>query len=434
MADAAPSAASSRRGVAVVVGVVFLDLLGFGIIVPILPFYVRSFGLSDVFIGLLAASYSLAQFLAAPTLGRVSDQYGRRPVLMLSVGGAVVAWTVFGLAGEVASAAGTTAGVVTLFAARIVAGAAGGNIAAAQAYVADVTPVADRASALGLVGAAFGLGFVFGPAIGGLAASESAVRAAETVLPAFVPANEFSLPSFAAAALSLAAFVAAVVVLEEPDRTRAAADRVTLRAQFRNALADAALRPLVVSFFLTSFAFAGVQVMFVPFAADFFGYDATQAALFLTYIGVLGTLNQGVLVGRLVGRFGSERVVLAGVASLFAALVLLALSPVLGGAFGVPVGPPWVTGGLVVLLAFGALASFGNGAVSVGLSTLVSQGASEATQGSAFGVTQGAGSLGRTVGPPLAAAAYVVAYWSPFVAGALVLLPVAALLLARQAS
>ena len=434
MADAAPSAASSRRGVAVVVGVVFLDLLGFGIIVPILPFYVRSFGLSDVFIGLLAASYSLAQFLAAPTLGRVSDQYGRRPVLMLSVGGAVVAWTVFGLAGEVASAAGTTAGVVTLFAARIVAGAAGGNIAAAQAYVADVTPVADRASALGLVGAAFGLGFVFGPAIGGLAASESAVRAAETVLPAFVPANEFSLPSFAAAALSLAAFVAAVVVLEEPDRTRAAADRVTLLAQFRNALADAALRPLVVSFFLTSFAFAGVQVMFVPFAADFFGYDATQAALFLTYIGVLGTLNQGVLVGRLVGRFGSERVVLAGVASLFAALVLLALSPVLGGAFGVPVGPPWVTGGLVVLLAFGALASFGNGAVSVGLSTLVSQGASEATQGSAFGVTQGAGSLGRTVGPPLAAAAYVVAYWSPFVAGALVLLPVAALLLARQAS
>ena len=434
MADAAPSAASSRRGVAVVVGVVFLDLLGFGIIVPILPFYVRSFGLSDVFIGLLAASYSLAQFLAAPTLGRVSDQYGRRPVLMLSVGGAVVAWTVFGLAGEVASAAGTTAGVVTLFAARIVAGAAGGNIAAAQAYVADVTPVADRASALGLVGAAFGLGFVFGPAIGGLAASESAVRAAETVLPAFVPANEFSLPSFAAAALSLAAFVAAVVVLEEPDRTRAAADRVTLLAQFRNALADAALRPLVVSFFLTSFAFAGVQVMFVPFAADFFGYDATQAALFLTYIGVLGTLNQGVLVGRLVGRFGSERVVLAGVASLFAALVLLALSPVLGGAFGVPVGPPWVTGGLVVLLAFGALASFGNGAVSVGLSTLVSQGASEATQGSAFGVTQGAGSLGRTVGPPLAAAAYVVAYWSPFVAGALALLPVAALLLARQAS
>jgi MFS family permease len=431
VADAEPSAGSSRRGVAVVIGVVFLDLLGFGIIIPILPFYVRSFGLSDVFIGLLAASYSLTQFLAAPTLGRISDQYGRRPVIMISVGGAVVAWTVFGLAGEVAAVAGTTAGVVTLFAARIVAGAAGGNIAAAQAYVADVTPLADRASALGLVGAAFGLGFVFGPAIGGLAASDTVVSAADAALPAFVPANEFSLPSFAAAGLSLAAFVAAAVVLEEPERTRTTAARVTFVTQFRNALADAVLRPLVVSFFLTSFAFAGVQVMFVPFAADFFGYDATQAALFLTYIGVLGTVNQGVLIGRLARRFGATRVVFAGVASLFSALVLLAASPALGGAFGVPVGPPWVTGGLVVLLAFGALASFGNGAVTVGLSTLVSQGASEDTQGSAFGVTQGAGSLGRTVGPPLAAAAYVVAYWSPFVAGALVLIPVALVLSMR---
>jgi MFS family permease len=294
-----------------------------------------------------------------------------------------------------------------------------------------VTPLADRASALGLVGAAFGLGFVFGPAIGGLAASDTVVSAADAALPAFVPANEFSLPSFAAAGLSLAAFVAAAVVLEEPERTRTTAARVTFVTQFRNALADAVLRPLVVSFFLTSFAFAGVQVMFVPFAADFFGYDATQAALFLTYIGVLGTVNQGVLIGRLARRFGATRVVFAGVASLFSALVLLAASPALGGAFGVPVGPPWVTGGLVVLLAFGALASFGNGAVTVGLSTLVSQGASEDTQGSAFGVTQGAGSLGRTVGPPLAAAAYVVAYWSPFVAGALVLIPVALVLSMR---
>jgi MFS family permease len=433
VADAASSTASSRRGVAVVVGVVFLDLLGFGVIIPVLPFYVRSFGLSDVFIGLLAASYSLAQFLAAPTLGRISDQYGRRPVLMLSVGGAVVAWTVFGLAGEVADVAGTTAGVVTLFAARIVAGTAGGNIAAAQAYVADVTPLEDRASALGLVGAAFGLGFVFGPAIGGLAASDAAVTAADAVLPEFVPTNEFSLPSFAAAGLSLTALVAAAVVLEEPDRTRTTGgDRVTFVAQFRTALADATLRPLVVAFFLTSFAFAGVQVMFVPFAADFFGYDATQAALFLTYIGVLGTVNQGVLIGRLAKRYGPRKVVFAGVASLFAALVLLAVSPVLGAAFEVPVGPSWVTGGLLVLLAFGALASFGNGAVTVGLSTLVSQGASSATQGAAFGVTQGAGSLGRTVGPPLAAAAYVVAYWSPFLAGALVLIPVALVLSARR--
>ena len=431
-ADASPGLGGSRRAVAVVIGVVFLDLLGFGIIIPILPFYVRSFAISDVFIGLLAASYSLAQFVAAPYLGRISDERGRRPVLMLSVGAAGVAWLVFGFAAEVGDLAGTTAAVVTLFAARLLAGAAGGNIAAAQAYIADVTPRESRASALGLVGAAFGLGFVFGPAIGGLMASDGVVAFARDVLPGFIPATRFSLPSFTAAALSFAALAAAAVVLKEPDRKRGPARRVTFVTQFREALADAAIRPLVLSFFLTSFAFAGVQVMFIPFLADFFGYDATGAALFLTYIGVLGTINQGIVVGRLARRFGPRRVVLAGVGSLFSALVVLAVSPTLAGLVPPLGGPAWLTGGVVVLLGFATLASFGNGALTVGLATLVSERASADAQGSAFGVTQGAGSLGRTVGPPLAAAAYVAVAWSPFAAGALVLLPVVVLLWRAQ--
>mgnify|MGYP000187959589 FL=1 len=202
-------------------------------------------------------------------------------------------------------------------------------------------------------------------------------------------------------------------------------------SQFRTALSDTTLRPLVVAFFLTSLSFAGVTVMFVPFVADFFGYDATEAALFLAYIGVLAVVNQGFLIGRLAHSYGARRVVKAGIASLFVALLLLAVSP-LAGTSSLPVGPGWLTGGLVVLLGFGALASFGNGAITVGLATLVSEGASEETQGAAFGVTQGAGSLGRTVGPPLAAAAYVVIYWSPFVAGALLLIPVAVLLRSRM--
>lgn len=420
----------SRRRVAVVVGVVFLDLVGFGIIIPILPFYVRSFGVSDVFIGLLAASYSLAQFVAAPVLGRISDERGRRPVLMLSVGVAGVAWVVFGFAAQIGAAAGTVAGLVALFGARLLAGAAGGNIAAAQAYIADVTPKERRAGALGLIGAAFGLGFVLGPAIGGILASETAVSTSRAVLPGFVPVTQFSLPSFAAAALSFAALGAAAVVLKEPERKRASARRTGFVAQFRTALSDTTLRPLVVAFFLTSLSFAGVTVMFVPFVADFFGYDATEAAMFLAYIGVLAIVNQGFLIGRLAGSYGARQVVKAGVASLFAALLLLAVSP-LAGKTSLSVGPSWVTGGLVVLLAFGALASFGNGAITVGLATLVSEGTSEETQGAAFGVTQGAGSLGRTVGPPLAAAAYVVVYWSPFVAGALLLIPVAVLLRKR---
>ncbi|WP_313692934.1 MFS transporter [Halorarum halobium] len=431
VADAEPSPpAGSRRAVAVVVGVVFLDLLGFGVVIPVLPFYVRSFGVSDVFIGLLAASYSLAQFLAAPTLGRISDQYGRRPVIMASVATAAVAWTVFGLAAEVGTLAGTAAAVATLFVSRTLAGAAGGNIAAAQAYVADVTPEDRRAGALGLVGAAFALGFVFGPAIGGLAASDGVVAAADAALPAFVPTTRFSLPSFVAAGLSLVALVAAALVLKEPDRERRPAPRRSLLDSFRDALADATLRPLVVAFFLASVAFAGIQVMFIPFAADFYGYGATEAALFLTYIGVLGTVNQGVLVGKLERRYGAAPLAVAGGVSLATALALLPFTPAVGSLLPAPAGPAWLDGPLLALLADGALLSFGNGAFTVSLTTLVSRAASEETQGAAFGVTQGAGSLGRTVGPPVAAAAYVAAYWSPFVAGAVVLVP--ALFLLRR--
>lgn len=427
---AAETAASvgPRRRIAVVVGIVFLDLLGFGIVIPILPFYVRSFGVSDVFIGLLAASYSLAQFAAAPVLGRISDERGRRPVLMLSVGVGGIAWLIFGVAGVVNTTLGTALGLVILFGARLLAGAAGGNIAAAQAYIADVTSPEERTGALGLVGAAFGLGFVFGPAVGGLLASDIAVSIARAVLPGFVPVTPFSLPSFTAAGFSFLALGAAAVLLEEPDRIRGPARRVTFVAQFRGALADPTLRPLVIGFFLTSVAFAGMTVMFVPFLADFFGYDATAAALFLAYIGALGILNQGVLIGWLSREFGVRRVVRGGIGSLCFALLLLAASPLAGTTSLIPGGPDWVTGGLVALLGFGALASFGNGAITVGLAALVSGGTTESEQGAAFGVTQGAGSLGRTVGPPLAAAAYVVVYWSPFVAGAILLVPVALLL------
>ena len=421
----------SRRAVAVVIAVVFLDLLGFGVVIPILPFYVRSFGVSDVFIGLIAAAYSLAQFLAAPTLGRISDERGRRPVIAFSVAMAGGAWIVFGFATEIGDIAGPAAAVATLLLSRTLAGAAGGNISAAQAYVADVTPRERRAGALGLVGAAFSLGFVFGPALGGVAASDQVVSAADALLPEYVPTTRFTLPSFLAAGLSFLAAGAAVAVLREPERTRASgAGRRSLVEQFRSALADDTLRPLVASYFVTSVAFAGIQVMFIPFAADFYGYDATAAAVFLTYIGVLGTINQGALVGPLERRLGAVRLAVIGGTSLAAALAFLPFTPQIGAALPLAGDPgsglltgPILTGPTVALFAVGALLSFGNGSLNVSLSTLVSDRASDETQGAAFGVTQGAGSLGRTVGPPVAASAYVLAYWSPFVAGAVLLLP-----------
>jgi MFS family permease len=416
-----------RRAVATVVFVVFLDLVGFGVVIPILPYYVRSFGVGDVFIGLLAATYSLTQFLAAPTLGRASDRWGRRPVLTLSLAGGAVAWTIFGLGDPIGDAAGPAAGIAVLFLARALAGAMGGNIAAAQAYVADVTAPEDRAGALGLVGASFSLGFIFGPAIGGALASETAVRAASG-LP--IPATPFSLPAFGAATMSLVALAVALVALEEPPRHRAAGGRSTLVADFRGALGDPALRGLVLAFFLVSVAFAGVQVMFIPFVADApaYRFDASAAALLLTYVGVLGAVNQGVLVGRLAERFGSGRLAVAGATILFVALAALPFAPALGGAVPPLAGPPWLTRELVALLAVLGLLSFGNGLLNPSLAALVSANSGADRQGTAFGVTQGAGSLGRTVGPPAAAALYAAVYWSPFVAGAVVVLPVVALL------
>jgi MFS family permease len=430
----------TRKALAAVVIVVFLDLLGFGVVIPILPYYVRSFGVSDVFIGLLAASYSLMQFLFAPVLGRVSDERGRRPVLMLSLAGSVVAWTVFGLATEVQALFGVVAGVATLFLSRMVAGAMGGNIATAQAYIADVTPEDRRAGALGLVGASFSLGFIFGPAIGGLLATEAVVEAAEAVLPAFVPATQYSLPSYGAAALSFVSLCAAALFLREPPRNRPAGERPTLVGQLFAALRDPNLRGLVVAFFLASVAFSGVQVMFIPFAADLYGYGETQTALLLTYIGVLGVVNQGVVVGRLSRRYAQSRVAIAGAVLLVVALAGIPLAPVLGG-YLPPVGgangiPAFVTPALLVLLAVLALLSLGNGLLLVSLTTLVSTAATSETQGVAFGVSQSAGSLGRTVGPPTMALLYVLTYWSPFVSGAVLVVPILAILagLARQSA
>lgn len=430
-----PEAAAARptvverpgRAVKTVVFVVFLDLVGFGIVIPILPYYVRSFGVGDVFIGLLAATYSLTQFLAAPVLGRYSDARGRRPIIMLSLVGSAVAWTLFGLAGQVGETAGIVAGVVVLFLARALAGAMGGNIAAAQAYVADVTPPERRAGALGLVGASFSLGFIFGPALGGLLASDIVVGTAST-LP--IPATQYSLPAFGAAAMSLVALAVAAVVLEEPARHRAPATGLSFVGQFAAALRDRSLRGLVVAFFLVSVAFASVTVMFIPFVADApaYGFEASETALLLTYVGVLGAVNQGVLVGRLSNRVGAARVAVGGAAILLVALAALPFAPLLGGLLPRVGGPAWLTRELAALLVALGLLALGNGLLNPSLATLVSGTAGAESQGNAFGVTQGAGSLGRTVGPPVAAAMYALVYWSPFVAGAAVVVPVIALL------
>ena len=424
-------AAARRRGLAIVLAVVFLDLLGFGIIIPILPYYTRSFpGGTEFVIGLLAASYSAMQFLFAPLLGSLSDRVGRRPVLVVSLLGSVVAWTIFGLAGA----------LWLLFLARMLAGAMGGNLSTAQAYVADVTPPERRAVALGYIGAAFGLGFIFGPGIGAVLSFDATVAAVDAVAPAAVPVTRFSLPSFAAALFSLCGVLVALLFLPESRppgaddaQNRGAdptpgerADRPSALGQLRAAVVTPGLRELLTAFFLVSFAFSGVTVMFVPYVADIYGYTATQSALLLTYIGVLAVLTQGVLIGRLTARYGPVPLAVAGASVLAAATGLLPFSRPLGGVLPDLSGVvPLLTPDLLGLLAVLTLLPVGNGVLSVTLTALVSGRASAELQGSAFGITQGAGSLARAVGPPVMGGLYAaVGYWSPFVVGGLVLLPV----------
>lgn len=406
-----------RRALGVVFGVVFLDLLGFSIVIPILPYYTRTFVSgpgNEVYIGLLAATYSALQFLFAPLLGSLSDRYGRRPVIMISVAGSVVAWTVFGLANA----------LWVLFVSRGLAGAMGGNIATAQAYVADITPREKRAESLGLLGAAFGLGFVFGPGIGAVLSFPAVVGFVDGWVDV-VPVTPYSLPAFAAAVASLVALIVAAVALPEPDRDRGS-ELPSQVAQLTAALRDADVRGLLAAFFLLSFAFAGVQTMFIPYVADVYDYSEPQASLLLTYIGVLAVVVQGGLVGPLTDRYDPGRLTFAASGVLAVALVAIPFTRQLGVLFpDLTVVAGFLTPALLALLFVLALLSLGNGVVNVTLAALVSTRSAGDRQGSAFGLTQGAGSLARAVGPVVMGSVYAgVGFQAPFLLGAALLLPV----------
>ncbi len=412
-----------RRAIATLFLVVFVDLVGFGVLIPVIPLYAKSFGANEFVGSLLIATYSLFQFVGAPVLGRLSDERGRRPVLLLSLFGSVLAWTLFGVAGELGPLVGASSGLVVLFFARAVAGIMGGNIATANAYVADVTPPEDRAQGLGLLGAAFGLGFVFGPAIAGVVSSPAGLSVARRLLPAAVPVTEFTLPSFTAAVLSTVALVATAAFLPEPRQHAETTAEVTesrLRRLYR-AVTAPDLGALVASFFLASFAFSAFESQFIFLTNDQLGYGTAENAILLTYIGVVIAVVQGGLVGPLTDRFGEYRLALAG-AGIQA--VTLALVPFATGWEFLPaIGP--VAAGAVGLAVVSTPLSVGNALTNVSLNALVSLNAADDTQGGAFGLTQSASSLARTVGPSVAGLLYVgVGFWSPFVVAGLLFLPI----------
>jgi MFS transporter, DHA1 family, tetracycline resistance protein len=261
--------------------VAFINLVGFGIIIPLLPYYAETFGADEMDVGFLIASYAAAQFIGAPIWGRFSDRYGRRNALSISVAGAAVGYIIFGLANS----------LTVLFLSRILAGFMGGNISVAQAYIADITDAKDRAKGLGLIGAAFGLGFVTGPALGGLLSNWG-----------------YAAPAFGAAILDTLNLLAIYFWLPE-SLTREQREYKKQHREPRFGLDDlirALKRPLVGSLlntqFIFSMAFATFTTVFALFAQHRLHLDAQQTGYVLAYVGVLIIMVQAVLIGRLTAR------------------------------------------------------------------------------------------------------------------------------------
>jgi MFS transporter, DHA1 family, tetracycline resistance protein len=364
--------------------IVFIDLVGFGLVIPLLPFYAERFGASPVQMTLLFAVYSLMSMLAAPLWGRLSDRLGRRPVLMASMAAASLAYLWLGLATQ----------LWMVFAARAFAGVCAGNIAAAQAYIADVTPPEKRARGMGMIGAAFGLGFIIGPVIGGIVAGSDLKTA------------DLETPGLIAAGLSAAALLGVVFLLRESLSAAAPREPRGRLAALRDALRQPTLGRLLVVFFLVILAFSGMETTFAWWAIDRFGWGPRPIGFVFFYVGLLSATMQGGLIGPLTRRFGEERLMLGG-------LVLIALGLlVLPFAHAVP-----------LLIVAVTLLALGMGAMQPTLNSLISRRAPPEQQGEVMGVAQSVGALSRVLGPIVAGALVAgLGHSSPFFCGALVVL------------
>lgn len=372
--------------------IVVVDLIGFGIIIPLLPFYAEHFQASPAQVGLLMAIYSAAQFLSAPFWGRLSDRVGRRPVLLGTIFAASLAYVWLAYADT----------LIMLFAARAVGGLMAGNISTAFAYAADKTTKENRAKGMGMIGAAFSIGFILGPALGGILAGSDPQTA------------DFRTPSLAAAGLSALAFVLGLAVLKEslPPEARARIAQQTRVARMK-ALMDALKTPgvgvfLVLSF-LATFVFAGLESTFAMWSRRQFGWGPEQNGYLFAFIGFFAALIQGGLIGRLAKRFGVERLIIAG--ALLLSLGMLAV--------------PFVST-VPQLIAVMTLCAIGFSITTPALNTAISVRGEADIQGGLMGVTRSATTLSRMTGPAVAGAAFgFVGLNSPYFAGAIIMLAVA---------
>lgn len=349
-----------RSRLLVIFLVVFFDLLAFGIVIPILPYYSKTFGANAFALGWLMATYSIAQFVFAPIWGGLSDRLGRRPILLITILGGASCMVATALAGD----------FWILFLARLLAGVFGANISTASAYIADITAPSERAKGMGIIGAGYGLGFIFGPAIGGIFSSYG-----------------YHVPILLAAGLGLANFLFAFFVLEEtvePGKANPAGKKFSLMGM-RQAFSKNSTAIPIGLFFLSTLAFTQLEVVFGLFVLSKFGFGAKDAGWLLAGMGVTAAILQGGLIGRLAKRFGEKNLLPVGF--LFFALCLA------GSALAPTVVP-------FALFLFGV--AIGSGLVTPSLSSLASKGAPEENRGGIMGIYQSAGSLARVIGPPMA--------------------------------
>jgi DHA1 family tetracycline resistance protein-like MFS transporter len=371
-----------NKQLGVVFTVVFIDLLGFGIVLPLLPTYAATFGVSPAAIGFLVTSFSLLQLLAVPLWGALSDRIGRRPVLIVGLVGSTASYVLFAFAGS----------YWALLVSRIVAGAMGATIGVAQAYIADVTAPERRAQAMGMLGAAFAMGFIVGPALGGV-----------------LSAHSYGSAGLVAAGLCAANALAALAWLPETPQHRAS------RPRGRVPLGPLAA-PLAASFLVTA-AFAVLHVTLPLFGRDILHDTTREMGMLFAYMGVVSAVVQGGLVGRLAPKVGEQRLAAAGG---FLLAVGLALVP--------------VASSHLMLYAMLGVLSAGSALATPSVYAVVSRRASADQQGAALGLTQTASTLGRIAGPTTAG--FLIGTHgtaAPFWAGALMALlgMVAALFLPR---
>jgi multidrug resistance protein len=349
---------------------IFIDIAGFGLILPLLPFWAEHLGANPTEIGLILTIYALAQFIFTPILGTLSDRFGRKPIIITSLLIEAFSFALTGFAGS----------FVVLLLARFIGGIGASNIGSAQAVVADVTPPEGRARGMGMIGAAIGLGFVIGPAIGGILSSFGTV-----------------VPFLAAMVVAILNAILVLAFLPETHKVRSvsqtdasqAAQKGGMFAGYGQLLRNNTLTRLITINLLFTAAFTAMEAVFALFAQHLFGWTAKETGYIFAYVGVIIVVMQGGLVGQLVKRFGEQKLLIAGLILLAVGLALLPFSTTLA----------------FMLVALGIL-SVGNGAVTPTTSALLSLTSPREVQGKVLGLSQGVASLGRIVGPLAAGAIY----------------------------